>query len=202
MGSVTRTRAGWLSLLHLIAPLMFAAMPASAIAQETDAALQRSLVTAEYRDEVVAAINARNRLFEQNILAGDSQKLIDDYFVPDEWEPMVLGPNQPPVRGRAAILEDFSRMGAGLSLLRIESLEVQVGHDMASEIGRVHLTGNNGVTRVGRYTVLWLKTDNGWLAKMDFFRPTHGRIDPPSDRSVPGGKSTGDHFIAGNAGLE
>jgi len=132
---------------------------------------QRSLVTAEYRDEVVTAINARNRLFEQNIVVGDSGKLIDDYFVPDEWMPIVLGPNRPPVRGRTAILEDFSRIGAGLSSLKIDSLEVQVGQDMASEIGRVHLTDHNGVTRVGRYTVLWLKTDKGWRAKMDFFSP-------------------------------
>jgi ketosteroid isomerase-like protein len=150
---------------------LFAPLHSTASAQESAAMTQRSLVTAEYRDEVVAAINARNRLFEQNIVAGNSEKLIDDYFVPDEWMPIVLGPHRPPVRGRAAILEDFSRMGAGLSLLKIESLEVQVGNDLASEFGRVHLTDHNGVTRVGRYTVLWIKTDMGWRAKMDFFSP-------------------------------
>ena len=132
---------------------------------------QRSLVSAEYRDSVVAEIQARNRLFEQNIASGNAEKLIDDYFVPDEWMPIVLGPHRPPVRGRAAIMDDFSRMGQGLSALKIDSLEVQVGQDMASEIGRVRLTDHQGVTRVGRYTVLWLKTDKGWRAKMDFFAP-------------------------------
>lgn len=132
---------------------------------------QRTLVTEEYRDEVVAAIDARNRLFERNILGRDPAQLVDDYFVPDEWAPMVLGPGRPPVRGRAAILEDFSRMGAGLASIRIESIEVQVSQDMASEIGRVYLTDLEGATRAGRYTVLWLKTERGWLAKMDFFSP-------------------------------
>ncbi len=171
MTRVIRTRSRALGLaLHLVA-LAFASGHSPATAQEASVVAQRNLVSPDYRDEVVAAINACNRLFEQNILSRDSAKLIDDYFVSDEWGPMVLGPNRPPVRGRAAILEDFSRMGAGLSLLKIESLEVQVGHDMASEIGRVHLTDRNGLTRVGRYTVLWIKTDKGWRAKMDFFSP-------------------------------
>jgi hypothetical protein len=169
MSSFIRRRFRLPRLVLASVVLVVAHSPSIAIAQEAAATSHRSLVTAEYREEAVAAINARNRLFEQNILLRNSKKLIDEYFVPDEWGPILLGPKAPPVRGRAAILEDFSKIGAGLSTLRIETLEIEVGHDMASEIGRVHLTDLNDVVRVGRYTVLWLKTEKGWRAKMDYF---------------------------------
>jgi ketosteroid isomerase-like protein len=166
--AAAKSRWGWYSLT--LFAIMFPDIHAAA-GEGSTAMSHRILVTEEYRDEVRAAINARNRLFEQNIVSGDADKLIDDYFVPDEWMPIGLAPHRPPVRGRDAIKADFARMGEGLSGLKIESLEVEVSQDMASEIGRVYLTDKQGATRVGRYTVLWLKTDKGWLAKMDFFAP-------------------------------
>lgn len=128
-------------------------------------------VSEQYRREVAAAIAERNRTFERNFAARDTAKMIDDYFVPDELGPIASGPGVPPARGRAAIIADFKRVEEGAPTIRIETIDVTATRDMASEIGRVYLTGSDQVGRVGRYTVLWLRTEKGWRAKMDFFSP-------------------------------
>jgi ketosteroid isomerase-like protein len=157
--------------LAFVALFLGGGSPFNAAAHEATPSSQPPAVTDAYRREVTAAIDARNRLFERNFASGNVEKLIDDYFVPDELQPIALGPHRPPTRGRAAIKDDFVRMRGSATSIKIGTIEVEVRGDMASEIGRVSLIAEDGTTRVGRYTVLWLKTNKGWLAKMDFFAP-------------------------------
>lgn len=142
---------------------------APSLAADRDQAALVAPVSEAYRALVVAAIAERNRQFEQNFAARETGKLIDDYFVPDRLKPVGMGPGKAPVRGKKEILADFLRVGEGPRSMKIRTIEVTVSRDMASEIGRVFLTGPDGTERIGRYTVLWLKTTQGWRAKMDFF---------------------------------
>lgn len=80
-----------------------------------------------------------------------------------------MGPGRPPARGKKEILADFLRVGEGPRSMKIRTIEVTVSRDMACEIGRVFLSGPDGAERIGRFTVLWLKTTQGWRAKMAFF---------------------------------
>ena len=126
-------------------------------------------VSEAYHAEVVAAIAERNQQFERNFAARETEKLIDDYFVPDNLSPIGMGPGKAPARGKKEILADFLRVGQGPRSIKIRTIEVTVSRNMASEIGRVFLTGPDGAERIGRYTVLWLNTTQGWRAKLDFF---------------------------------
>ena len=44
-------------------------------------------VSEAYHSEVVAAIAERNQQFERNFAARETEKLIDDYFVPEDLDP-------------------------------------------------------------------------------------------------------------------
>ena len=149
---------------------MFLSLVASpSLAADRDKARLVEPVSEAYHAEVVAAIAERNQQFERNFAARETEKLIDDYFVPDNLNPIGMGPGKAPARGKKEILADFLRVGQGPRSIKIRTIEVTVSRNMASEIGRVFLTGPDGAERIGRYTVLWLNTTQGWRAKLDFF---------------------------------
>jgi len=116
------------------------------------------------------AVAARSAQFERNFAAGDIERLVDDYFVPDELGPMLAPPGgNPPITGRSALKQQFAFLRGLYTAIAIETLELEVGADLASQIGRVRLTTVDGGIEVGRYTVLWRLCDDGWRAKLDFF---------------------------------
>lgn len=124
------------------------------------------------RAATVAAIEARSRAFERQFAAGDIERLVDEYFADDRWQPLLSGPGGlPPSRGRAALVEQFGAIRRNSVALSIDPLEIFVGRDLAQELGRVTITGSDGVARTGRYTVLWVSTEKGWKARVDFFAP-------------------------------
>lgn len=121
-------------------------------------------------DEVRRALDARNREFEARFAAHDAQGLVAAYFVGDPEQPMASPPGGvPPVRGRTALAAMFQDQFAAVRSIRLESLHVQIGGDVAFELGRAHLELSGGGNALGRYTVLWRKSDDGWRAKIDFF---------------------------------
>lgn len=121
-------------------------------------------------EEARRALDARNREFEARFAAHDAQGLVAAYFVGDQEQPMASPPGGvPPVRGRAALAEMFQAQFAAIRSIRLESLQVEVGGDIAFELGRAHLELNGSGSALGRYTVLWRKSDDGWRAKTDFF---------------------------------
>ena len=121
-------------------------------------------------DEVRRALAARNREFEARFAAHDAQGLVAAYFVGDAEQPMASPPGGvSPVRGRTALAQMFSAQFAAIRSIRLESLQVKAGGDIAFELGRAHLELNGGGSALGRYTVLWRKSDDGWRAKIDFF---------------------------------
>jgi ketosteroid isomerase-like protein len=129
-------------------------------------------VSENARARAVAAIEARARAFERQFAAGDIERLVDDYFADDPWQPLMSGPGGvPPFRGRVALMEQFRAIRTGSVALRIQPAEIFVGRDLAQELGRVTITGLDGVARTGRYTVLWVSTQKGWKARVDFFAP-------------------------------
>ena len=129
-------------------------------------------VSVAQRAKVVALIEARARQFERNFLTGNIERLVDDYFVPDALEPTLSGPGGvPPFRGRAALAAQFGQIRKSSQSIAIRTEEIFVGQDLAQEFGRVAITGVDGTVRKGRYTVLWVRTGEAWLAKLDFFSP-------------------------------
>lgn len=134
--------------------------------------LRTAGVSTAARAEAVAAIEARARAFERQFAAGNIERLVDDYFADDRWQPLLSGPGGvPPSRGRAALVEQFRAIRRNSVSLSIDPLEIFVGRDLAQELGRVTITGSDGVARTGRYTVLWVSTEKGWKARVDFFAP-------------------------------
>ena len=119
---------------------------------------------------VRAAIEDRSRQFEAAYRRGDARALVQSYFVEDALGPMASPPGgQPPVRGRAALIEMFTGMFAGIPEVRLQIVELVPQGDGAFELGRAALTAADGTRIHGRYTVCWLRVNDGWRAKIDFF---------------------------------
>lgn len=115
------------------------------------------------------AIAALSRHFETAYRAGDARALVEGYFAPDDLSPAAFPPGTAPVRGRAALIALFDGMFAGAPDIRLEAIEVTAADGLAFEVGRAHLTGAGGEQNVGRYTVCYILSAEGWRAKTDFF---------------------------------
>lgn len=159
------------SITALVAGL-FVTLSAVSGEPSSHSMLQTRAVSSSARAATLAAIEARARTFERQFAAGDIERLVDDYFAEDRWQPLLSGPGGvPPFRGRTALVEQFRAIRKNSVALTIRPLEIFVGRDLAQELGRVTITGADGVARTGRYTVLWVSTEKGWKARVDFFAP-------------------------------
>ena len=119
---------------------------------------------------VSRAIAVRSREFEARFAAGDAAGLVRGYFVPDELMPMASPPGgQPPVKGHAGLIEMFTGQVRDVKTIRLETLHVDTGGDIAYELGLAHLQLRAGPTVMGRYTVLWKRVAEEWRAQIDFF---------------------------------
>ncbi len=124
----------------------------------------------EASQQAKAAIASRSALFERNFATGEIERLVDDYFVPETGRPMLCPPGgQPPIVGRKELEHQFRALRDLYTAINIETLEVEVGADLSSQLGRVRLTRTDGEIETGRYVVLWRLCDDGWRAKLDFF---------------------------------
>ena len=120
--------------------------------------------------DVKRSIAERSRFFEARFAASDAVGLVEGYFVPDAANPMASPPGgQQPVKGRAALIDMFAAQLRDASAIRLETLHVDAGGDIAFELGRAHLTLRGGQAVKGRYTVLWKRRDGEWRAHIDFF---------------------------------
>ena len=122
-------------------------------------------------DIVKRSIAELNRDFETRFAAGDAESLVKGYFVDDAAEsPMASPPGAvPPVRGQKALVALFKAQCREASAIRLETLEVAAGGEIAYEMGRAHLTLRTGPQVFGRYTVLWKHQHGTWRAQIDFF---------------------------------
>lgn len=122
------------------------------------------------RSATAAAIEKRSRRFEENFAAHNAERLVADYFVPDAMNPLASGPGGgAPVKGRDNLRGMFTAQFSMFTKIRLETYALEDGTEQAFELGRAHLTLKEGGNALGRYTVLWVNTDDGWRAKIDFF---------------------------------
>ena len=119
---------------------------------------------------VRAAIEARDRAFEACFAKRDAECVVTEFYVSDALNPVSSGPgNQPPVRGRTALIKSFEEAFKVVKMVELEPIDIVVRGDMADELGRSHVSLQSGVTSIGRYSVVWLRDADGWRAKVDFF---------------------------------
>jgi len=116
------------------------------------------------------AIEQRSRLFEDAYRKADAKRLVESYFVDDADGPLASPPGgQPPMRGRAALIQMFAGMFAAVPEVRLSIVELVPQGDGAFELGRATLTTADGARAYGRYTVCWRTARDGLRAKIDFF---------------------------------
>jgi|ERR1700691_3561835 len=119
---------------------------------------------------VAREIAAKERAFEACIDRRDAACAVNGFYVSDTDGPIASPPGgTSPVRGRQALTQMFGHALDDLQSVRLEQVEVIVRGDMADELGRSRVTLKNGKTVVGRFAVLWIRTADGWRAKLDFF---------------------------------
>ena len=124
----------------------------------------------DVRAEAARAIAERSRAFERHFGEGDAKALVDDYFVRAPLTPQASPPGgQPPVRGHTALVALFEGQFNDAKAIRLETLQVEAGGDIAYELGRAHLSLRAGIDVTGRYAVLWKRVDDEWRALIDFF---------------------------------
>src|SRR4029453_7671692 len=71
--------------------------------------------------EARRAIEARSRTFEQCYAKHDAVCVVDGYYVSDDQAPVMSPPGgQAPIRGRAALIENFTKEFAGVQTIRLE----------------------------------------------------------------------------------
>jgi ketosteroid isomerase-like protein len=127
-------------------------------------------VSASERQLILEDIERRSRAFERHFSAREADRLVAGYFVADELEPLASPPGgSPPVAGRAGLTAMFSAQFTMFKAIRLEAVRIEVSATQAFELGRAHLALNESGEALGRYTVLWVKTADGWRAKIDFF---------------------------------
>lgn len=121
-------------------------------------------------EETAAAIARQSRKFEAAYAAADSNALVDGYFAADADNPTAYPPGgTAPVSGRAALKALFAGMFVDVPVIRLELVDLLVSDTLATEIGLAHLTTRDGSKVKGRYVVCWIRTGEGWRAKVDFF---------------------------------
>lgn len=83
----------------------------------------------------------------------------------------VLPPNSDFVNGREAIQGMWqSFMEMGIKGLKLETVEVEGCENMASEVGKYTLEGEDGqVLDQGKYIVIWKKEGDKWMMHRDIF---------------------------------
>lgn len=124
-------------------------------ARETD----RMRIAAAAKGEPISRSEAAvRRLTQEWVLACNTRQLQElvELYASDA---VVLRPNHPPVRGAAAVREFFfGALDAGLGEVEIDPIRVDVGVDLAHEVGRYSalVPGTVGKRREERGKYLWV----------------------------------------------
>jgi ketosteroid isomerase-like protein len=136
--------------------------PASApprASQESARETDRLRVAAAAKGEPMSRSEAAvRRLTQEWVLACNTRQLEElvELYASDA---ILMRPNHPPIRGAAAVREFFfGALEAGLGELEVEPLRVDVGSDLAHEVGRYSalVPGTVGKRREERGKYLWV----------------------------------------------
>jgi uncharacterized protein (TIGR02246 family) len=110
-------------------------------------------------------IAAVNHQFEDAARKGDLDRLASLYTT----DAMALPPDGPIVRGRDSIKQMWGSIAQqlGLKEVRLETVDLEVAGDMASEVGEAHLALASG-SAVVKF-VVWKKVDGQWRLHRDIW---------------------------------
>ncbi|HVP48853.1 MAG TPA: DUF4440 domain-containing protein [Bryobacteraceae bacterium] len=121
------------------------------------------------------AMEATNRLFSEQVVAGKQIARLDGVYTQDA---AILPPDSEIVRGRENIKQFWSKviLEAGLSAAPLTTVEAEMLGDAAYEIGTAQLTfqGQSGASQVSvKYIVVWKQDADGlWKWHRDIWNPT------------------------------
>ncbi len=121
---------------------------------------------------VAEAIHRLDAAFPKAVSANDSQGLVSAFYAPDA---VLMPPNQPAVVGREGIRAALQgMMDAGVTSLKLETIEVGSAGDLAWERGKYTLSisppGGTPIQDVGKSLVVFRRQPNGsWRAIVDMY---------------------------------
>lgn len=126
---------------------------------------------AEATKEILSAregIAATNRSFEAAFNAGDPGRAAQDVYTREAW---LLPPGAPVIQGRDNIAQFWKGAAQQMGVERVEltTLELDVGSESASEIGRAKLTIGGGQQVEAKYVVVWKKEGAEWRWHIDIW---------------------------------
>lgn len=119
--------------------------------------------------EVERSIKELSERFEDHFRRGEAEKLVEDYYVSDELNPVLSTPDAPMIEGQQAIAEAFTTLMSAFSDCKLEAVAIDCDGELAHELGRCDLTDQQGQPSTARYSILWRWTNRGWRVKTDFF---------------------------------
>jgi uncharacterized protein (TIGR02246 family) len=129
---------------------------------------------------VDAAIRAVADLYVKATMAGDA-KAIAALYTEDAME---MPPNQPPIKGRAAIQQYYEKelAGAKMANFSLNHLETHAVGDRGYDVGtykqNVTPTGSAGFNDTGKYVVILKRSAGSWKVAYAIYS---------SDRPMPAG---------------
>lgn len=128
------------------------------------------MLTIKVPKEIVVAIRRQNDLFEQHFAAGDATKLVEDYYVPDELQPVVSTGEGPAIVGRKGLVTLFEALINEYSRARQISHFIRYDRELAYEVSNSYVSPISGGKDVEfRYIATWRRCEDKWRVETDFF---------------------------------
>jgi ketosteroid isomerase-like protein len=118
------------------------------------------------------AVRANNDEFERNVRQQDASRLVQAFYAEDA---VLMPPDQPAISGQSRIAEFWGGMfQAGVRAAKLETTQLDVSGDLASEIGtytlKMQAPGTETTEAKGKYVVVLRKQKDGaWKAVTDMF---------------------------------
>jgi uncharacterized protein (TIGR02246 family) len=165
--------------------------PGPRLSQESARETDRLRVAAAAKGEPISRSEAAvRRLTQEWVLACNTRQLQElvELYASDG---VVLRPNHPPIRGAGAVREFFfGALEAGLGEVAIDPIRVDVGVDLAHEVGRYSalVPGTVGKRREERGKYLWVfakQASGDWKLVSDCWSSDLTLINAESDVPKP-----------------
>jgi uncharacterized protein (TIGR02246 family) len=125
------------------------------------------------------AVDAGNYFFQKAFAERDARAIADLYTE----EGRVIAPGAEPAAGRAAIAAFWTGAMQETTGVRLETLSVESGGDLAIEEGLAHLTANDESVSAARYVVVWKRVGRRWYLHRDIWNAGPG-AEPPGPESA------------------
>ena len=115
--------------------------------------------------DIIAEIRSANDLFESKFAAGDAEGLADLYTE----DGVLLPAGLDIIQGRKGIRNFWQNiMNMSIKQARLETLEAELLHNTAIEMGYYTLSGKGGLEMDrGKYVVIWKRSQGQWQLQKD-----------------------------------